>query len=179
MTHLIRWFAGLCLSLLVAVPLALAVEVSEADVKKAIQAFETKDPSIKTHFKSAHGYAVFPDIGKTGVIVGGSGGDAAVYERGKRIGSAEVSQLSIGAQVGIQHYRQVIFFQDKAALDRFRANKLEFDANASAVIAKSGASSGASYRKGVLVVTSPISGAMLEAAVGGQKFTFQPMMKKK
>jgi len=179
MTQLIRWFAGVCVSFVAIVPMAQAVEVSEADVKKTIQAFEQKDPSIKKHFKSAHGYAVFPDIGKTGVIVGGSGGDAAVYERGKRIGTAEVSQLSIGAQVGIEHYREVIFFQNKAALDRFRANKLEFDANASAVIATSGASSGASYRKGVLVVTSPISGAMLEAAVGGQKFTFHPMMKKK
>ncbi len=178
MTTLIRWFAGVCLSFVVAVPMALAVEVSAADVKKTIQVFETKDPSIKKHFKSAHGYAVFPDIGKTGVIIGGSGGDGAVYERGKRIGSVEVSQLSIGATVGIQHYRQVIFFQDKAALDRFRSNKLEFDANASAVIAKSGAASAANYSNGVLVFTSPTSGAMLEASIGGQKFTFHPMMKK-
>ena len=177
MTNPIRCFAGVCLSFLVAVPMALAGEVSNADVNKTIQVFEAKDPSMKQRFKSAHGYAVFPDIGKTGVIVGGSGGDGAVFERGKRIGTAEVSQLSIGAQVGIQHYRQVIFFQNKAALDRFRSNKIEFDANVSAVIAKSGASSAADYRNGVLVFTSPTSGAMLEASVGGQKFKFHPMMK--
>jgi len=179
MNSLMRGFAAACVSLVVAMPMARADEVSSAAVKKTIQAFEAKDPSIKARFKSAHGYAVFPDLGKAGVIIGGGGGDGHVYERGRMIGTAEVSQLSIGATVGVQHYSELIFFKDKAALDRFRANKLEFDANASAVIAKAGASASADYHDGVLVFTHPIEGVMLEASVGGQKFTFHPKGMKK
>jgi len=172
MTTLIRWFAGLCLSFLVAVPMALAVEVSSADVKKTIDTFKFKDPSMKERFKSAHAYVVFPTIGKGGFIVAGAGGNGQVFERGRVIGTAELSQVTIGLTAGVQEFSEVIFFQNKAALDRFTANKLEFAANASAVVAKSGASSSSDYRDGVAVFTIAKEGVMLEAAVGGQKFTF-------
>ncbi|MEJ2175644.1 MAG: YSC84-related protein [bacterium] len=179
MNSLMRGIAAAFISLVIAVPMAWADDVTSADVKKAIDAFNFKDPSMKSRFKSAHGYVVFPDIGKAGFIIGGAGGDGHVFERGRMIGTAELSALNIGATAGVQHYAEVIFFQDKAALDRFRANKLEFDANASAVVAKSGASSSADYRNGVVVFTNPISGAMLEASIGGQKFTFHPKGMKK
>jgi lipid-binding SYLF domain-containing protein len=179
MNSVIRWVGGVFLALAVATPMAWADEVTSAQVKETIKTFETKDPSLKKRFKSAHGYAVFPDIGKAGLIIGGGGGDGHVFERGRMIGTAEVSMLNVGATAGVQHYSEVIFFKDKAALDRFRANKLEFDANASAVIAKSGASDSADYHEGVLVFTHPTEGVMLEASIGGQKFTFHPKGKKK
>jgi lipid-binding SYLF domain-containing protein len=162
------------MSFAVAVPLALAVEVSSADVKKTIDAFKFKDPSMKERFKSAHAYVVFPTVGKGGLIVAGAGGNGQVFERGRVIGTAELSQVTIGLTAGVQEFSEVIFFQNKAALDRFTANKLEFAANASAVVAKSGASSSSDYRNGVAVFTIAKEGLMLEAAVGGQKFTFHP-----
>jgi len=179
MNILMRGIAAACISLAIAVPMAAAEEITSAEVKKAIDTFNFKDPSMKSRFKSAHGYAVFPDIGKAGFIIGGAGGDGHVFERGRMIGTAELSALSVGATAGVQHYAEVIFFQNKAALDRFRANKLEFDANASAVVAKSGASAGADYRNGVVVFTHPLEGVMLEASIGGQKFTFHPKGMKK
>jgi len=174
MNSFVRGIAAAWISLAVAVPMAAAEEVSSADVKKTIEAFNFKDPSMKARFKSAHGYVVFPDLGKGGVIISGGGGNGQVFERGKMIGTAEVSQLAVGATVGVQHYSEVIFFQNKAALDRFRSNKLEFDANASAIVAKSGASSSADYRDGVAVFTLAKEGVMLEASIGGQQFTFPP-----
>jgi hypothetical protein len=65
-------------------------------------------------------------------------------------------------------------FQDKAALDRFRQNQVEVTANASAVIVKSGAGASAKYENGVAIYIMPRGGAMAEASVGGQKFTFVP-----
>jgi lipid-binding SYLF domain-containing protein len=174
MNSVIRWAAGICLAFVVGMPMAVAEGVTSAQVKETIKAFEAKDPSIKSRFKSAYGYAVFPDLGKAGVIIGGGGGDGLVFERGRMIGSAEVSQITVGAQVGVQHYSELIFFENKATLDRFKANKLEFDANASAVVAKSGASSSAPYRNGVAVFSIAKEGVMVEAAIGGQKFTFHP-----
>lgn len=172
MTKILHWFTVFCLSLAVAVPAALAGEVSSADVQKTIDAFKFKDPSVKERFKSAHAYVVFPTIGKGGLIVGGAAGDGQVFERGSMIGTAELSQVTIGLQAGVQEFSELIFFQNKAALDRFTANKFEFSANASAVVAKSGASSSSNYRNGVMVFTIAKEGVMLEAAIGGQKFKF-------
>ncbi|MGZ5220167.1 MAG: YSC84-related protein [Chitinophagaceae bacterium] len=45
-----------------------------------------------------------------------------------------------GFQLGGQAYREVIFFENKAALDRFKENKFEFAAQVSAVAATKGAS---------------------------------------
>ena len=169
MSTLVRWIVATCVSLAVAAPLALAQEVSSADVKKTIAAFEFKDPTMKARFKSAYAYVVFPNLEKGGVVLAAGGGHGQVFERGRLIGTAKVTQVTVGATVGAQ-----IFFQDKTALDRFRANKLEFDANASAVVSKSGASSSADYRNGVVVFTMAKEGVMVEAAVGGQKFEFTP-----
>lgn len=174
MSKFTAWAAAVCVSLLAAAPLALADEVSSADVKKTIAAFEFKDPTMKERFKSAYAYAVFPDLEKGGVVVAAGGGYGQVFERGKSIGTAKVTQITVGATVGAQSFSELIFFQDKTALDRFRANKLEFDANASAVISKSGASSSADYRNGVVVFTMAKEGVMVEAAIGGQKFEFTP-----
>jgi lipid-binding SYLF domain-containing protein len=174
MSKFIGWAAAACVSLAVAAPLALADEVSSADVKKTIAAFEFKDSSMKERFKSAYAYAVFPNLEKGGVVLAAGGGYGQVFERGKPIGTAKVTQITVGATVGAQSYSEVIFFQDKTALDRFRANKLEFDANASAVISNSGASASADYRNGVVVFTMAKEGVMVEAAIGGQKFEFTP-----
>ena len=177
MRSVVGWIAAAFLSFAVAVPMAGAGEVSSADVKKTIAAFEFKDPTMKARFKSAHGYVVFLTIGKGGLIVGGGAGDGQVFERRKLIGTADVTQITVGLQAGVQEFSEVIFFQNKAALDRFTAGKFELSANASAVVAKAGASGGADYRDGVVVFTLAKEGVMLEAAVGGQKFNFHPKLK--
>jgi lipid-binding SYLF domain-containing protein len=146
-----------------------------ADSKKAKATFIKTDASMANLFGKSYGYVIFPNIGKGAFIVGGSGGQGAVYEKEKAIGTAKVGQVTVGAQVGGQAYREAIFFENKGALDRFKANKLEFSGQVSAVAAKSGASANAKYADGVAVFTQEISGLMLEAAIGGQKFTYKSL----
>jgi lipid-binding SYLF domain-containing protein len=177
MRSVMGWFAATFLSFAVAVPLASAEEITAADVKKTIAAFELKPPTMTARFTRPHGYVVFPTIGKGGLIVGGGAGDGHVFERGRMIGTADVTQITVGLQAGVQEFSEVIFFQDKAALGRFTAGKFELSANASAVVAKAGASGSADYRDGVVVFTMAKEGVMLEAAVGGQKFNFHPKLK--
>ena len=88
------------------------------------------------------------------------------------IGYADLTQASVGAQLGGQTYSELVVFETKEALDRFRQNKLEFAANASAVILESGAAKAARFENGVAIFVQPRAGAMAEASVGGQKFTF-------
>jgi len=146
-----------------------------ADSKEAKAAFIKTDASMNKLFNDSYGYVVFPKVGKGALIVGGSGGNGTVYEKGKTVGTAKMIQISVGAQVGGEAYREVIFFENKDALDRFKDNKVEFSGQVSAVVAKSGASANAKYADGVAVFTEGISGLMAEAAVGGQKFTYKAL----
>jgi lipid-binding SYLF domain-containing protein len=146
-------------------------------------------------FSSAYGYAVFPTVGKGGLIVGGAHGSGHVYEKGKYIGNTSVTQISVGFQAGGQAYSQIVFFEDKRALDEFTNGNFEFEAGVSAVAitaaaggtaGTTGASAtasggkkdaktvGSAYYKGMAVFTIVKGGAMYQATVAGQKFTFDP-----
>ena len=144
------------------------------NVQLARQAFLEKDPTMRELFEDSHGYAIFPSIAKGGLGVGGAGGRGEVYERGRLVGYANLTQATIGAQAGGQSYRQVIFFENEAAFDRFANEQLTFSAEASAVAASSGAASQAEFRRGTLVFTMTKGGLMLEASIGGQRFQYEP-----
>ena len=145
-----------------------------ADSKEAKAEFIKADGLMKSLFDNAYGYVIFPNVGKGAIGVGGAAGNGTVFEKGKEIGSAEMKQVSVGFQFGGQAYREVIFFENKAALDRFKENKFEFAAQASAVAATSGASTNVKYKDGVMVFTQEKGGLMYEASIGGQKFSFTP-----
>lgn len=134
--------------------------------------FIATDGLMESVFNNAYGYAIFPNVGKGGIGIGGATGNGVVYEQGNLIGKAKLTQLSIGFQFGGQAYREVIFFETKADLDRFKENKLEFSAQASAVAATKGASANVKYHDGVMIFTQQKGGLMYEASVGGQKFNY-------
>ncbi len=145
----------------------------------------------------AYGYAVFPTIGKGGIGIGGAFGEGHVFEQGEVIGEAKMKQITIGFQLGGQAYSQVIFFQDKRALDEFTSGSFEFGAQATAVALTSGVSAEATtgggsgtsisggqnnadikssgFYKGMAVFTIAKGGLMWEASIGGQQFKFKPL----
>ncbi len=145
------------------------------DVNNAIKIGLEKDPTLQEQFDTAYGYAVFPSVGKGGAGIGGAFGRGQVFEGGKRIGYASLTQASIGFQFGGQSYIEYIFFKDKVALDRFKTGNFAFDARVSAVAVDVGAAAQASYSGGVMVFTITRGGLMYEASVGGQKFDFKPL----
>lgn len=142
------------------------------DCVEAKQEFIQTDGLMSSLFANAYGYVIFPNVGKGGIGVGGAAGNGIVYQGGKIIGKAKLTQVSIGFQFGGQAYREVIFFEHKSDLDRFKENKIEFSAQASAVAATAGASANAKYRDGVMIFTQQKGGLMYEASVGGQKFNY-------
>ena len=142
------------------------------DCDSAKAEFLRTDASLKSVFAKAYGYLMLPNVGKGAVGVGGASGNGIVYEQGRIVGKAKMSQVTVGFQVGGQAYRELIFFENKAALDHFKANKVEFSAQASAVAATAGASANAKYSEGVMIYTQQKGGLMYEASVGGQKFKY-------
>src|ERR1700692_218435 len=95
-------------------------------------------------FQNSYGYAVFPTIGKGGLIVGAAHGRGRVYMHEQYVGDTSMTQLSIGLQAGGQAYSQIIFFEDQRAFDEFTNGNFEFaaDVNAVAITAAAGASAG-------------------------------------
>ena len=144
-------------------------------------------------FAKSYGYAVFPTIGKGGLGVGAAHGSGRVYEQGKYVGDATMTQVTVGFQAGGQAFSQIIFFEDKRSFDEFTSGNFEFGAGVSAVAITSGvsgsagttgASAGASggkndagtkgqYHKGMAVFTVAKGGLMYEASLGGQKYKYK------
>ena len=145
-------------------------------------------------FHNCYGYAVFPTVGKGGLVVGGAYGTGHVYAQGKYTGEASITQLSVGFQAGGEAYSQIVFFENKTAYDEFTSGSFEFgaDAGAVAITAAAGATAGTTgasatasggkkdavttgrYYKGMAVFTIVKGGAMYQAAIAGQKFKFAP-----
>lgn len=165
-----RKFQLLLLLLLVFSLTSYAQKNDVAEANKTVNAFLEKDPGMSKFFSSAHGYAVFPGIGKGGLGVGGAGGKGTLFKNGTPVADTKMTQITVGFQAGGQKYAEVIFFQDADKYKEFISGNFEFAAQVSAVALASGISADAKYENGILVVTMAIGGLMYEASVGGQKF---------
>jgi len=164
---------------LLALALALTNTVRAGGLKPAaeqtIQNFKATDPGLTRFFENSAGYVVLPSVGEGGLIIGGQRGDGLVYQKGNVIGKVTMTEISIGAQAGGGKFSEVIFFETNAALESFKASEYKMSAAAKASVVASGVAANAKYEQGVAVFTLPKSGAMVAAAVGGQKFKFSPI----
>jgi lipid-binding SYLF domain-containing protein len=168
------------LAAFLALPGVAAAEATLEETKDAVKVLKAADPGLqKKFFDHAAGYAVFPSVGKGGLIIGGAGGSGYLFQHGKAVGKVTLSQVTIGAQVGGQAYYQIIFFENAESLAAFKKGEWTMAAQVSAVVLRSGASADAAYKEGVAVFTLSRGGAMAEASVGGQKFTYEPLNGKK
>ncbi|NTX09068.1 lipid-binding SYLF domain-containing protein [Myxococcus sp. CA040A] len=143
------------------------------EVVATLDRLKQKNPELEEEFQRVRGYAVFPSLGRASLVLGGSYGHGEVFEKGKPIGFATLSQMTIGVQIGGQTLSEVIFFEDRDAIEAFKGGKVAFAANASAVILKAAASGTTNYAKCTAHAYSR-GGMLLEASLGGQKFTFIP-----
>ena len=185
-----KYFAGLALLLLIW-PFGSALADKYADT---IKIFQDAGQS-GAYFKNAYGYAVFPTIGKGGLVVGGAGGSGRVYVGGKHVGNTDFGQVTIGFQAGGQAYSMIVFFEDERAFKEFSSGSFKFGAGASAVAITAGASAEASttgssagasagksdastvggYHKGMATFTVAKGGLMYEASIAGGGFTYEPL----
>ena len=148
------------------------------DSNKALETMIDQSPELQTFYDEAYGYAIFPKITKGGIGVGGAAGNGVVYEDKQLVCSSKLKQATFGLQFGGQQYSEVIFFENKTSFEKFLNEKLKFDAQASAVLIKKGASIDAAYADGVAVFTRSIAGLMYEASIGGQHFKNAPIKMK-
>jgi len=176
--------------------LALTGGIAFADVyDNAIDSFKASHQSA-SFFDNSYGYAVFPTVAKGGLGVGAAHGRGKVYRHGELVGDSSVTQLSVGFQAGGEAYSEIVFFKDEDAFNRFTSGHLQLGADVAAVAitasagASANTSSGATgsvsgnenhaaeagaWHHGIAVFTLAKGGAMYEAAVNGQKFSYKPI----
>jgi len=183
MSSRILFFTAATLISLTASGCATAPKSSEGkadiikDADRALAKARRSDPTVDRVLDDAYGIAVFPKVGKGAVGVGGAYGKGVVYENGNVVGYCDMTQGSIGFQLGGQSYTEIICFQDTKSLKRFKDENFTFSGQATAVALESGAGANASYRDGVCVFTTDESGLMFEASLGGQKFSYEGLSK--
>lgn len=137
-----------------------------------VDQFKNEDPGMAKFFENSVGYAVFPKVAKGGAGIHGAHGNGVLYENGRIVGYADLTQGGIGLTLGGQVYKEIIFFEDAGALREFKRGDTEFSGQASAVAASKGASANADYEDGVAVFTLGEEGLMFEASIGGQEFDY-------
>jgi lipid-binding SYLF domain-containing protein len=146
----------------------------DPEVQASLRRAEKRDPGLKPFLKRAHGYAIFPSVGRAAAVAGATFGKGEVFKRGKLVAYAAIAQVTLGVQLGGGTFTEIIAFESAASLARFRRAPFTLAANASAVMVKAGAAASADYEKGVVVFVHSRGGMLLEASVGGQKFIVKP-----
>ena len=149
-------------------------------------------PQTHTFFANSYGCVIFPTIGKAGMGIGGAHGSGWVFKQNALSGTAKMTQVTFGLQLGGQAFSQIIFFEDERAYRNFTSENFELGAQVSAVALSAGANASAStaggaaagsgdsqakkdYTDGMAIFTKAKGGLMYEASVGGQKFNFKPI----
>lgn len=144
------------------------------EVDLALSEFKSRSPSVKVYVADAYGYAVFPKIIKGAFWVGGAFGRGQVYEKSQMVGFSSISQATFGLSFGGEFFRELIFFRDRATLERFKTSNFVFSAQATAVVAEAGIGAKTDYKDGMAVFIITEAGLMVDASIGGQKFRYVP-----
>jgi len=144
----------------------------QTDADKTLTELKQSDPSLESVLGDSAGYAVFPTIGKGGLIIGGGYGRGALYEAGKITGYTDMTQAAIGALIGGQSFTELLVFKSPDALKKFKAGDFSFGAHASAIALNKGAAAESSFKDGVAIFTRANQGLMADASLNGQKFRY-------
>lgn len=175
--------------------LMLCAQLAQAaGFKDTIEIFRQAGESAD-FFAKAYGYAVFPTVAAGAIGIGGAYGKGRVYVHDQLVGTATLSQVSLGFALGGKTYSQIIFFEDARALQQFESGKFEFAADASVIavtsdahaqVATNGTNTGMSagqhnattqgtYQVGMATFVVAKGGLMASASLAGQRFEYVPL----
>src|SRR5215218_5473480 len=95
-------------------------ESLQDEAQAAFKSMAAKDPSLEDFVDRAAGYAVFPNVGKAGVIVGGAHGRGILFENRRPAGYVSLTQGSVGAQLGAQTYHELVVLENEDVLSKIK-----------------------------------------------------------
>ena len=112
------FLAALTAVVLLGAPHALAADKAkiERDAREALSELYASTPAAKDLGKTAKAVLVFPSILKAGLIIGGQGGNGALFVDGKIAGFFNTAAASYGLQAGAQEFSYAMFLMTDNAI---------------------------------------------------------------
>ena len=148
-----------------------------AEVRKmcdeALATLYKAKPETKAQVGKAPGYGCFSSFGVS-FIIGGAGGRGLVHDNAtKKDVYMNMGQATAGIDIGIKDYREVLVFNDHAALKKFVDSGWEFAGTAEASAAVQGKGATAAKGEGappIDVYPMTRTGLSAGVAAGGRKY---------
>ena len=174
----LKWVFGLALFTALTPAYAADAAAQKAEARKmcdeALATLYKAKPEMKARIGKAPGYGCFSSFGVS-FILGGAGGRGLVHDNAtKKDTYMNMGQATAGLDVGIKDYREVLVFNDKAAMQKFVDSGWEFAGGAGAAAAIQGKGA---KKEGGEVSTAPIdvfpmtrTGLAAGVAAGGRKY---------
>jgi len=144
------------------------------EAQAVLKQMQAQDETLRGFLDRGHSHAIFPNVGKGGLGVGGAYGRGVVYRGNEMVGYVDLTQASIGLQAGGQSFAELIVFENEDTFNKFTKGELQFGANVSAIALKTGAGAAATFKNGLAVFVMPKGGLMAELSLSGQQFKYQP-----
>ena len=144
---------------------------------ETLNMFYSKKPDLEEKIKNAPGYAVFSNTNVTFIFVGGGGGYGVAIDtkQGGKKTYMKMTSGNIGLGLGAKDFRGLFIFNKEAALLKFLAGQwgVGAEADATATSGTDGGTANAAAKSGKAVdfYQYTDSGVMLQATVGGSKFS--------
>lgn len=179
-------FRSLTIVLVTGLPLVATVGCSTAPTSQAdkqdldssasqkLTQAMSADPTLRPILDRSAGYAIFPNAGRGGFIVGGGYGKGVLYQNGRIAGYCDMSLASAGAEIGGKEFCEIIVFQTPDALQKFKDGQFSVRADASAVALTAGAAANTQFKDNTAVFIYDQQGLMADASVGAQNFRYTP-----
>jgi lipid-binding SYLF domain-containing protein len=176
MTKTVLVFAFAAIALLGLRPaMAASGAVLDQDAKAALDSLYANSPGATALGQHAAGILVFPRVTRLGFIIGGQGGDGALFEHGKVTGHYSTGALSVGMEAGAQTYGYALFFMKPADLHYLKtSNGWSLGVGPTIVVADAGMAKDASTmtgKSGVYAFIFDQKGLMAGIGLTGQKIT--------
>lgn len=133
----------------------------------------TRNPDLQALARQAPAYAVFPSVGKGGVLVGGAYGKGILYEGGVPTGYVSLEQASLGAQLGGETFSELLLLRNPVDIDEVKSGHYSVGANAGVVVLSGEAAAHAAADSQATVFVLPRGGLMVDISISGQQLKFQ------
>ena len=149
-------------------------ESTRESVAGAEAAFRAQD-ALEPFFSDAVAYAVFPTSVRAGTGFGGAYGIGWLVESGEVSGKVMLLEAFVGANLGAEVYRSILFFRTTQSLLKFKRGGFEFTGQAHGAVATMGAAITPSFNQNVAMFVQVKGGLLLEASIGTQRYDYFPL----
>jgi len=112
----------------------------DQEATAALNALYAKSPGARALGEKAKAVIVFPTVYKAALVLGGQGGNGAMFQDGRIVGHYNIGGAAIGLEGGAQTYSYALFLMTDEALASLKSSKgFEIGVEPNIVVVNAGA----------------------------------------